>query len=78
MPLKPNQIKAIKKLEAAFLACKRANLVFAGECDNLLFAPISCDLQRRIDMSDSVHAVMSCPDGGLVKTYRTYLDGGAA
>lgn len=78
MPLKPNQEKAIKKLEAAFLACKRAGLVTGCEEDHLMAAPYDSALVQYASAHDMIHALLHHPDEIQVKTYGMFFGGGAA
>lgn len=79
---KPNQLAAIKKLEAALQSCKRAGLVLAG-IDNTLHATVRDD-----DFADQARSQSSCeamlereceghPLHCTVKDYGCYLDSGA-
>ena len=78
MPLKPSQERAIKKLEAAFLACKRAGLATGCEEDNFIAAPYDEELKKYAAEHDMIHGLMrhTCASG--VKTYGNFFGGGAA
>lgn len=81
--LKPNQLAALKKLEAALLSCKRAGLVLAGIDDNLL-ATVEDDEFIEAAQRDSTCEVMlsrnntNHPLTYTVKHYHCYRDSGGA
>ncbi len=76
--MKRNQEEALKKLEAAFLACKRAGVALVGNEDGIAAAPLSSELNAARDASDAVRAVVNDPDTRDVKTYGCYWDSGSA
>lgn len=68
---------ALKKLEAAFLECKKAGLVFAGIDQALEAAVKSPEFNRLRDSSSSCEAVLRS-DHRRVETHGAYLDSGGA
>lgn len=75
--MNPNQKLALKKLEAAFLSCKRAGIVFVG-CENgIIAAPLSDELKAARDAFDSIHAILDDASCYSVKTYDCYWDSGS-
>jgi hypothetical protein len=82
MPLTKVQTDAIKKLEAGFLACKRAGLVFCGIDDNLICTSGGDAFSDESNASSPCEAMIQRVNGGVptktVKTYGVYLDSGGA
>jgi hypothetical protein len=80
MPLKPNQERAIKKLQAAFLSCARAGVATGCEVDNFLAAPYDDEFRALAGKpdGDSIHALMDHSDSVNVRTYGNFFGGGAA
>lgn len=81
--LKPNQLAALKKLEAALLSVKRAGLVLAGSDDSLM-ATVEDDEFIEATRRDSTCEAMrdrhntNHPLAHDVKHYGCYRDSGGA
>lgn len=71
------QLAALQKLEAAFLECKKAGLVFAGIDQSLEATVRSPEFNRLRDASSSCEAVLRS-DCRRVETHGAYLDSGGA
>jgi hypothetical protein len=71
------QEAALKKLENAFLECKKAGLVFAGIEGGILAVAKSPEFLRLRESTSSCEAVIRS-DAYSVRTHDTYLDSGAA
>ena len=75
--MNPKQKAALKKLEAAFLECKKAGLVFVG-IDQAIEATVrSPEFNHLRESSSSCEAVLRS-DYRRVETHGAYLDSGAA
>lgn len=81
--LKPNQLAALKKLEAALLSCKRAGLVLAG-IDDGLHATVNdgefIEESRRYSSCEAMlhRNNLDHPLSYNVKHHGCYLDSGGA
>ena len=82
MILGKNQKAAIKKLEAAFLSCLRARLVFCGVDDNLLCTSDTVEFRDNAKASSACETILKLDNNGgevkFIKTYRAYLDSGGS
>jgi len=81
--MKPNQIAAIKKLEAALLSIKRSGLVLVGVDDNLFASLADQALAEESRNLSSVEAIVQRHNTGhtgteSVKHYGAYRDSGGA
>ena len=81
--MKPNQLAAIKKLEAALLSIKRAGLVLVGIDDNVYASVNDEALENEMRRSSSCEAILarsnSDHDGTThVRHYGCYRDSGGA
>lgn len=81
--LKPNQIAALKKLEAALLSCKRAGLVLAGSDDHLLATVEDNEFIEATLRASTCEAMRARDNAGhplchAVKHYGCYRDSGGA
>ena len=80
---KPNQVAAIKKLEAALLGVKRAGLAMVGVDDNLLITVADAelaDVSLRTSSCEAVQARHNAdrPGTTALKHYGCYRDSGGA
>lgn len=81
--MKPNQLAAIKKLEAALLSIKRAGLSMVGIDDSLFASLNDDDLAAESRRWSACEAVLERANTGhkgtaSVKHYGVYLDSGGA
>lgn len=71
------QVAALKKLEDAFLECKKAGLVFAGVDSDLLMTVKSQEFERMRKSTSTVEAMLDS-ENHAVTTHGTYMDSGGA
>lgn len=81
--LKPNQLAALKKLEAALLSCKRAGLVLAGIDDGLHATVEDAEFIEAAQRDSTCEAMLARNNAGhplhhSVKHYGCYRDSGGA
>jgi hypothetical protein len=80
--MKANQIAAIKKLEAAFLSCKRAGLTMCGIDDSLFVTVDGDEFEDEVRAMSGPEAMLNRANSGhqdtnTIKTYGVYRDSGA-
>lgn len=80
--MKTNQIAAFKKLEAAFLSCKRAGLVMCGIDDSIYVTVDDDDFDDQVRERSSPEAMLNRSNSGhedteTIRTYGVYRDSGA-
>lgn len=71
------QDAALKKLEAAFLECKKAGLVFAGVDSDLLATAKSTEFKLLRKATSTCEAMLD-GENYRVRTHGTYMDSGGA
>lgn len=80
--MKANQLAAIKKLQAALLSCKRANLAMCGVEDSLFIVALDDEFEEesrdRSACEVMLHRHNTGGDVEAVKHYGVYLDSGGS
>lgn len=71
------QWAALKKLEDAFLECKKAGLAFAGVDSDLLATVKSQEFEKLRKSTSAVEAMLDS-ENHAVPTHGTYMDSGGA